>query len=60
MPMCEDHCCHLLIGSLIISLSSAYVPFQVGMREDGKDRQFNYNSEALLIIQWGFCLLESQ
>lgn len=58
--MCEDQRCHLLIGSLIILPSSACAPFQVGMREDGEDTQFNYNREALLIIQWGFCLLESQ
>lgn len=58
--MCEDQCCHLLIGFQIIFLPSAHIPFEVGMREDGNDMQFNYNREALLIIQWGFCLLESQ
>lgn len=60
MPMCDNQRCHLLIGSQIILLPSARIPFQVGMREDGNDMQFNYNREALLIIQWGFCLLESQ
>lgn len=58
--MCEDQHCHLLIGSQIILLSSACAPFQVGMREDGNDTQFNYNREVLLIIQWGFCLLKSK
>lgn len=60
MPMCEDQRCHLLIASQIILLPSAHTPFQVGMREDGNDMQFNYNREALLIIQWGFHLLGSQ
>lgn len=58
--MCEDQDSHLLIGSQIILLPSAHIPFQLGMKEDGNDMQFNYNREALLIIQWGFSLLESQ
>lgn len=58
--MCEDRRCHLLIGSQIILLPSVHVPFQVSMREDGNDMQFNYTREGLLIIQWGFCSLESQ